>query len=366
MDYSKFYNFCLESYAKLPYVFGQGYAFRPMTLFIELTYRCNFRCNMCQFLGLLEDSRLNEKKGEELTAGEIRSAIDSVSRFGIVMFTGGEPFLRSDIMELVRYASTTRKSYIVTNGILLDNEKSDELTELGCANLFSNGVASVGVSLEAIGAVHDEIVKVPGSFEKIVSNIRYLVKARKKLGKRFPVIGLKCVMTKHNVGQLIELYRLAEDIGVDIFNPIAYYSMPNTDRHDMGGRVDWEKYPQSDSGVDIEILKESISEMKRHSKNSAVQLRITPPGIGVNDVIALYENRMTLSNKICYSPWTTAVLSAYGEVFPCSNYSVGSVRDGKRFLDIWNGEKMREFRLNLKKRHVFPACAGCCFISTDS
>jgi radical SAM protein with 4Fe4S-binding SPASM domain len=358
MDYSRLYNFFLESYAKLPYRAGGGHAFRPITLFVEVTYRCNFRCSMCQFYDLLDDPRLKEKKDEELTTAEIKNAVDQVLPLGLICFTGGEPLLRGDIMELVRHSCRRHKVYLVTNGILLSDEISRELVELGCHGIFGRGTVALGVSVEGMGKTHDETVKVPGSFEKIIQNVRLLVEAKKRAEKRYPLLALKCVMTKENTGELDELYRLAQELELDIFNPITLYNMTSADRFVMAADLRTDSV-QPMNGFDSGLLKEQLKKITDMSKSSAVQLRLTPPGISMDDVTAIYENRLDYSNKVCYAPWSMAALSAYGDVFPCSNYSVGNIRN-EPLLKLWNGELMAKFRKELKEKRIFKSCGGCC------
>ena len=359
MNYSKFYNFCLESYAKIPYLLGNGKAFRPMTLFVELTYRCNFRCNMCQFLHLLDDPRLDERREQELTTGEVNRVVDDVSPFGLICFTGGEPLLRKDIVELVNHASKRHKAYLVTNGVLLKERIADEFVRLGCNSVLGFGMASVGVSLEALGTAHDDIVNAPGSFEKILSNVRYMVEQKKKAGKKFPLVWLKCVITSHNVHLLDDMYRLAEETEVDMFNPIAYYNIPSANRLEMDETVKSDAAVNPIAGFNAAELGIQLAKLHRRAQTSPVQLRITPPGLGTDDILAIYENRLDLSNKACYTPWSSVALSAYGDVFPCSNYTVGNIRK-EPFLKLWNNGKMRDFRNRLKKDRIFKSCAACC------
>jgi MoaA/NifB/PqqE/SkfB family radical SAM enzyme len=363
MDYSRLYDFAMQAYTKIPYHFGGGRTLRPLGLFLEVTYRCNFRCSMCQFLNVMDDPRLTEKLGEELTIAEMKEAIDQVSRFGVIFFTGGEPLLRKDIMEAVRYACKRRKTYLVTNGILLKGEMSSEFVELGCRSIFDSGIASVGISLEGPEAVHDETVRAPGSFGKILDNLRLFVEQKKKSGKRYPLIALKCVITAGNVPYLSDMYSLAEEIGVDIFNPITEYNMPHTNRLEMDPSADFNRPPDPIKGVGIEQLRSELKRVVERSKSSPVQLRLTPPGIGYEEVVSHYKGELDLADKLCFSPWGTAAISAYGDVFPCSNFVVGNIRE-EPLLKIWNNEKMRGFRREIKKRGVFPACAGCCNLLT--
>jgi len=363
MDYSRLYNFFLKSYARLPLFVGSGLAFRPMTLFVELTYRCQFRCGMCQFRDLLDDPRLNGRRSEELTAEEIKTVIDKIIPLGLISFTGGEPLLRKDIMELVRYACKKRKVYLVTNGIMLKENVSREMVELGCHGILSRGVAAIGISVEGMGKTHDETVKAPGAFDKIMENMRTLVEYKRSVKKRYPLIALKCVITRENVEQLSSLYRLAEEAGADIFNPITFYGMPSANRFEMSENVSMDVKPETVKNFNIGALKDQIEKIFSISQSSGVQLRLTPPGISKDDVTAIYENRLDVSNKTCYSPWSSVSLSAYGEVFPCSNYSVGNIRN-EPFLKLWNNEPMRKFRRELKKNRIFNICSACCAMVT--
>ena len=357
MDYSKLYDLLMKSYAKMPLLTG-GRAFRPMTLFVEVTYRCNFRCSMCQFYEMLDDPRLNEDRGKELDSSEIKKAIDQIVPMGLISFTGGETLLRSDIMELVRYSCRIRKAYIVTNGILMDEDISSGFVETGCGSFLSPGLVAVGISIEGMGKTHDDTVKAPGSFGKIVNNIRKLAQLRKEAGKRYPLIALKCVMTNQNVGELEELYRLSEDLGLDIFNPITQYNMPSPNRLEMSSSMPVAPPPPHEF-FHAGLLAEQLERIAKKSKSSSVQLRLTPPGLGMDDIVAVYENRLDLSGKACYSPWSSVYLSAYGEVFPCSNYSIGNIRD-EPLLQLWNNERMRRFRNELRKKGIFKSCTGCC------
>jgi len=109
--------------------------------------------------------------------------------------------------------------------------------------------------------------------------------------------------------------------------------------------------------------KEQLEKITSAAKKSAVQLRLTPPGISMRDVIDVYQNRLDLSDKTCFSPWSMAVLSAYGDVFPCSNYAVGNIRN-EPFLKLWNNELMMKFRRELKEKRIFKSCGGCCAMVT--
>ncbi len=98
---------------------------------LALTSRCNLRCVYC----MREEHAEVVAPRNELSVQEVGRLLEVLAGMGVekVRFTGGEPLLREDIVELVRLAKSTegiRKVAITTNGLLLDRY-ADELLEAG-------------------------------------------------------------------------------------------------------------------------------------------------------------------------------------------------------------------------------------------
>ena len=118
---------------------------RPVSnLRISLTPRCNFRCIYCHREGELRPEA-------ELTKEEIAEILRVSSKFGIrsVKFTGGEPLLREDIVDIVRSVPAGMESSMTTNGTLLAKYAQD---------LKDAGMKRVNVSIDSIN---------PETFRKI-------------------------------------------------------------------------------------------------------------------------------------------------------------------------------------------------------
>ena len=62
----------------------------------------------------------------------------------------------------------------------------------------------------------------------------------------------------------------------------------------------------------------------------------------------------------CMNPWKRVEVRPNGAVESCLHYSIGDIRS-QTFREIWNGEKMKQFRKTLKAGGLFPACQRCCF-----
>ena len=96
----------------------------PRILNFNLTWRCNLKCKMCNYWSRQQVNR------EELATDQIIDTIRAFkSRFEIekVRFWGGEPFMRSDLVELINSGSSLSETLIITNGTLISNENATEL-----------------------------------------------------------------------------------------------------------------------------------------------------------------------------------------------------------------------------------------------
>ena len=203
-------NGSAQAWGRLFLYAAKRLAGRPVPVFfdIALTYRCQCRCVHCS-----ADSFRDEGRKESDTA-LFKEAIDQARRLGVleVIFSGGEPLLREDIVELVRHAH--RAGMIIrlnTNGLLL----SDKLT----AELKRAGLNQCGVSIDSADpGVHDGLRRQPGLSGRVDEGILNL----KRHGIRFQVL---TYASKANVDSglksIIERGRRLGALGVFIFFPVA-------------------------------------------------------------------------------------------------------------------------------------------------
>ncbi len=96
----------------------------PIGVTAELTYRCNLRCIHCYCTNSIS---------KELTLNEWKRAIDILKSWGTVFitFTGGEPLLREDLLQIMRYASKNGMALrLFTNGTLINEKIADHLKDM--------------------------------------------------------------------------------------------------------------------------------------------------------------------------------------------------------------------------------------------
>jgi MoaA/NifB/PqqE/SkfB family radical SAM enzyme len=137
---------------------------RPIHLTFFVTARCNARCPSCLYAHAL-DAR---DDAPELSCDEVRRVAGSLDRLLWVLFSGGEPFLREDLVELSGiFHDTNRVPFLTvpTNGLL--PEVIAERTE-AIVRRCPGSVVVVKLSLDGVGADHDALRRTPGGFDRLM------------------------------------------------------------------------------------------------------------------------------------------------------------------------------------------------------
>lgn len=169
----------------------------------HLTERCNLRCSHCYQTGATSD---------ELSYHEILSVMDEVDEmlnawsesYGMEFspsfnVTGGEPFLRSDLHEiLAAMAGKGYRIFLLTNGTMIDREKAGRLADLGI-----NGIQ---ISIEGPEKVHDAI-RGKGSFSRAKAAVGHLL-------DQGHTITLNATLSELNADSFLDIIQIASFLGV--------------------------------------------------------------------------------------------------------------------------------------------------------
>jgi len=175
----------------------------PINYTVSLLYSCNSRCGTCNIW---------KKKAHNLSVEEYEKIFKSIGRAPYwVTFSGGEPFLRNDIVEVVSAIyriSRPRIINIPTNGILTKTI-AERVAEI--AKACPKAQIIINVSLDGIEDQHDEIRRVPGNYKKAVATFQKL----KALDLKNLSVGIHTVISRFNVDSFAsiatELMRLNPD-----------------------------------------------------------------------------------------------------------------------------------------------------------
>lgn len=157
------------------------------------TKTCNLKCIHCYA------NAEARKYAGELSTEEAKAFIDDLAEFRVpvLLFSGGEPLAREDVLELAEYAANQGiRATFSTNGTLIDKATARKMKDIG--------VGYVGISLDGVGEVNDKFRGKKGAFEDALRGIRNC----REIGQR---VGLRFVINRHNYDQLDEIFRLIEE-----------------------------------------------------------------------------------------------------------------------------------------------------------
>ncbi len=278
---------------------------RPEKVFLELTTECGVGCVECRNAGVTEH--------ESIDTLEWKDIIDDLSGYGVpsVVFTGGDPVLRQDLLELVFYASfQDMKVIIETNGTNISPAMAKSLKKAG--------VSRVDFSIDGSNAEkHDTSRGVEGFFTKALSGFQIL---------RDEDIhtGFNTSVTSRNSDDLKSIIELAERLGARILN--IFLMLPGSGCiRNIGDDV-----------MDPVKCREMMNWLWNISHRSSLDLKIlcSPQYIKL-----LKENRMdTEYFRVHHCPAAVGIayVNCVGEVFPCPHIDTpcGNLRK-KSFKTIW-------------------------------
>lgn len=295
----------------------------PLSVQVDLTYRCNERCVHCY---------LDHDDYGEMTTAEIKHLLDQLAEAGVFILTlsGGEIFLRRDFFEILEYArrQLTFCVKLKTNAILIREAEAARIRDLG--------VESVQISIYSHRPeVHDAITLVPGSLKRSLDAARFL----KSQGLR--VIFANVLMTQ-NVQDYSAVRAMAAEMGIESTLDPTITPMMDGDR----------------SVLSLGIGREDLREV----------LHDTALVGNVEEFCAIADpaDENSLQALPCSASHTTCYVSPYGDVFPCVQFPLptGNVRK-QRFIDIWQqSPRMNEVRsIRLKD---LTTCTSCTHVSSCS
>ncbi len=269
----------------------------PRQLQINVTYRCNARCTMCNIWQMEAREEMSLDDFSLLLADELFASIERLT------LAGGEPSLRRDLVPLTklfvdrmpRLASLT----LVTNGLAVERILSDSRAMLKlCAERAIH--FNVSVSLDGVGPLHDQMRNVPGAFERVEKCLMGL----RELQAEHPFwLGAACVITRKNLYHLRELQAWCAERGIELgFQLVGFHEtyVANLERR---GDLDF-------SEADREYLLELLQELAVvHSPSDFMAYYW-------DDMLRMYRNGRPRRSP-CPFAVDSFVLDAYGDMYYC-------------------------------------------------
>ncbi len=300
----------------------------PIDCVLAVTYRCNSRCTMCDIWKLKDTPELELEQYKKLPP----TLCD-------INVSGGEPFLRQDIVDLVRILhETCPKARIVisTNGYLTDLIK-EKMREI----LKYVPTAGVGISIDGIGEMHDKIRGIPGGFNLATKTVKVL---REEVG--MSNLRLAFTVSRQNVDHLSKVYDLSRELGVQFTLALAQSS-----EFFFGGK-------QIEGVVDANVLKEQFGYVIRQESHSWQPKRWVRAYFTKSLLEFAITGKQALPSRAGIDFF---FLDPFGDVYPSvvHNAVMGNLHD-KNFEEIWNSPEATAARAKVReaKQDVWMICTA--------
>ena len=288
----------------------------PMTISIEPTTACNLRCPECPS-GL----RAFTRPTGNLKADFFKKTIDDLypDLIYLIFYFQGEPYINPQFLDMVKYARDKGVYTITsTNGHFLNSLNAKKTIESGLDRLI---ISVDGTTQETYESYRKE-----GKLETVLQGAKNVVKWKKELKSKTPHIIFQFLVVRPNEHQIPEIYRLAEEIGID------------------------EVKLKTAQVYDYKNGNELIPTIRKFSRYAE-----KPNGT--------WQVKNELLNH-CWKLWHACVITWDGLVVPCcfDKDALHKLGDLKRlpFRKIWQGEAYFNFRKKLLQgRGQIDICTNC-------
>jgi radical SAM protein with 4Fe4S-binding SPASM domain len=309
----------------------------PLWVGLKVTPYCNMKCIHCWA----------DLKGEVRTKNEIFDAIDKFRNLQVlhVTLSGGEPFLRDDIFEVIEYVKAKRMCLeMFTNGTFLTKEVCNKLDRI-----LNKDTDSIQVSFDAASSDTYKAQRGINKLEKVIQGI--------KLAKEYGLtVRTNFTATPINVKEIYDSYKMANDLNVDTFSISHVY--------DLHKGVDL---------YDSTKLEEYLAQINKcivHESEFNTKLRIFTPMefLAMNSKVC--ENLDNDLKIINYDLLLTWFINSNGDIYPdvtleVDKLKIGNIYDNTVEEITNNAKKINEYlyERNLTKEKCkrcssLPLCKG--------
>jgi MoaA/NifB/PqqE/SkfB family radical SAM enzyme len=326
------------------------YQRQPSNLLPFLTYRCSSRCRSCSMWR-------RGNTGSELTAEQWLQFLDSLDCLPIrhVEPFGGDVLLRPDVLFplIERAAQRGLAVDIPLNGVLIDAPIA--------ARLAMMPIQTIYLSVDGVGAGHDQVRRVEGNFERIIKAVAAIRRGRGN--RRYPLVTCNTTISRLNYNQCKEIAEFAAEAGFDViaFEYFGEFPADAVAASAIDGVAPEPYYvPQKESLLlsleQAQRLKRNLQEIREHGPNE--RINVVTRNIDFLTVAELVSGQPRLPR--CYVCRIQLTIDPFGNVLPCpffDKYHLGNIVR-QPIQDIWNNDRHRRF-VRLQSAGSLPMCRYC-------
>jgi len=287
----------------------------PTDVSIITTYRCPMRCKMCDIWQNPTDPK-QEIKPEEL---------EMLPQLKFINLTGGEPFVREDLEEIVAVAFTKAPRVVISTSGWFE----DRIIKM--AERFPN--IGIRISIEGLSQKNDELRGREGGFDR---GLRVLMRL-KEMGVKD--IGFGITVSNNNSQDMLSLYRLAQNLNME-FATAAFHNSYYFHKSDNVITNKEEVIANFETLINLQLKEKHPKSWFRAFFN-----------MGLINYIQDKPRMLP-----CEAGTVNFFIDPYGEVYPCNGLeeaywkeSMGNIRMIDSFDELWNSDQANRVRELVRK-----------------
>ncbi len=316
---------------------------RPFKLNFSITYNCQSRCLTCNIWQI--------RPKNELTIDEIREFARKNNYFKWITITGGEPFLRSDIVEIARaFKDNCKDIYLMT--MPTNSLCNSSTVEARLRQILSLGIPRVAITLSLDGyrELHDRIRGVQGNFDRVMENCRMIKRLQKEYDNLDFVFGY--TMSRLNQGQFEKTFQAVKAIFPEVtYNDFHINLAQVSENYYQNGALDI----KPDGAAAAAELSEILSKRK-----SSLDPMMFIENAFLKKLIEFAKTGK--SPMKCRSLEASVFMDGWGNVYPSImwNKKVGNVRESSYDLvPVLNSQTANEVRKDIIEDREPPEWTSC-------
>jgi len=311
----------------------------PVAMQIEIICGCNINCRMCIL------PKITRKKGR-MGFKTFKKIYDQIRPDNVVLTGYGETLLNKDVIKMIKYAKNNRSSVHMDTNCTLLNESM-------ARKLIKSDMDLIKVSVDSATKKAYDKIRVGSDYRVVWSNLRSLIKLKKEMKSKNPLIKLSCVIQPGNFEEMDKIVQEGYKLGKFdiIFGLITDYGSKKGGSYSF-----WE-------GIEKRDVIDSFDLALKKSKGLGLRKTFCALSKAKRHYIKLMKTKKVKTGP-CFWPWSSVFITWQGYVKPCCYFydrdmMMGDLTEDK-FSSIWNNKKYKKFRKNLvKNKEIYSRCMAC-------
>lgn len=298
-----------------------------------MTSACNIKCVFCG----RDEAEFNQTYLKLEVLDKLSKALEYCEE--VTLFGWGEPTINPNFSKfLERLNKTSVRKYFVTNGTRLGKFVDD---------IFTHRVDIIAVSLDGPSSAINDKIRVGAKFDKVVENIRAVVRKKEELGVDFPYLNFVFVAMESNIRELPKMVELAKELKMQEVKVVFL------------------------TAFSAEMLKETLYDQQDLVKKVFDETIVLAERLGIRLKLPYIQGEDVACDKYhkdCFVGWRDFFIGSDDSIRPCQSTSLklGNFSDYASFEEAWNSPLMQDFRKRVNDGESMPLQCKLCYQSSHA